>query len=311
MSEIVFIHGIANQQTAGPKAESDWMLALAGGLEIAGFQAVADRLRVPIGVARRIDARMAYYGDLFVRPGEKMGEGDDEPLTAEQKILCEAIALEWLQNAAEQAKDPKTRSDARDELIDLGGPAPGQEQMGARALGRSTVTALCRVPGVARVGFALVSLFVNQTLRQVTKYLTDDLIRETVQERIAKLVTADTRVIVGHSLGSVAAYEAAHRLDRPLPLLLTLGSPLGLPSIVFDRLRPPPSFPSQVGRWVNVADKNDLVAAVPNLAPLFSGAMPGEAVFENWAVDNEDDPHSAEHYLVKQEVGEEMGAALA
>src|SRR6516225_8981118 len=47
-----------------------------------------------------------------------------------------------------------------------------------------------------------------------------------------------------HSLGSVVAYEATQELEHPLPLLITLGSPLGLNTIVYQRLRPqPPSFP--------------------------------------------------------------------
>jgi hypothetical protein len=167
------------------------------------------------------------------------------------------------------------------------------------------------VPGIAHVGFAMVSKFVYPTLNQVTKYLTDDAIRRTVQERISRLVTANTRVIIGHSLGSIAAYEAAHCLRQPLPLLLTLGSPLGLRSIVYDRLQPPANFPVQVRRWVNIADKNDLIAAEPLLEPQFSNNIPEGANFVSGWVDNEDDPHSAEHYLVKQQVGEEVGAAVS
>ena len=80
--------------------------------------------------------------------------------------------------------------------------------------------------------------------------------------------------MIGHSLGSVVAYESAHRLTRPLPLLVTLGSPLGLRTIVNDRLRPPPSFPLQVARWLNVADREDVVAAEPDLRPLFARDAP-------------------------------------
>lgn len=311
MSEVIFIHGIAQQQTAGPKVENDWILALSGGLEIAEFRATADRLRMPIGASERIEARMAYYGDLFVKPGA-MGEGDDEPLTEAQEVLRDEIALEWLEQAAERARAPATKAIAEDELADLGGLDHGREKMGGRATGRKIVAALCRVPGIANVGMALASRFVNRTLNQVTRYLTDDDIRETVQDRIARLVTADTKLIIGHSLGSVAAYEAAHRLDRPLAVLLTLGSPLGLRSIVLERLRPSASFPPAVRRWVNIADPNDFIAAEPDLGPLFAAQMPTAAVFDSgWVVDSEDDPHSAERYLVKRQVGEVVGVALS
>ncbi|MFD8967973.1 hypothetical protein ACFV0C_23770 [Streptomyces sp. NPDC059568] len=48
-------------------------------------------------------------------------------------------------------------------------------------------------------------------------------------------------VIVAHSLGSVIAYEAlcAHP-DWPDLTLVTLGSPLAVRGVVFDRLAPPP-----------------------------------------------------------------------
>jgi alpha-beta hydrolase superfamily lysophospholipase len=44
-------------------------------------------------------------------------------------------------------------------------------------------------------------------LKQVCAYLTDDTRRE-VGERVARCVGDDTRVVVGHSLGSGVAYEA-------------------------------------------------------------------------------------------------------
>jgi hypothetical protein len=51
-------------------------------------------------------------------------------------------------------------------------------------------------------------------------------------------------VLVGHSIDSVVAYEAAHGLEGPLSLLVTLASPLRLQAIVYEGLRPqPPGFP--------------------------------------------------------------------
>jgi hypothetical protein len=120
-----------------------------------------------------------------------------------------------------------------------------------------------------------------------------------------------TRVIVAHSLGSVVAYEACFRLRHSLPLLVTIGSPLGLANVVYQRLRPqPPVFPPLVRRWVNIADRNDVVAAEPDLRRFF-GAVPPEAVFEAVAVTNGKDAHKAESYLTAVEVGRAIGEALA
>jgi len=156
---------------------------------------------------------------------------------------------------------------------------------------------------------AFAERFVVTALVQVTRYLSGELIRALAQQRVLNLVENDTRVIVGHSLGSVVAYESVHRLVQPLPLLLTLGSPLGLRTIVTDRLRPLPSFPPKVGRWVNVADRDDIVAAEPDLRPLFASGMPDSSWFEGAIVDNGSAPHSPVHYLGKIAVGRAVSEA--
>jgi hypothetical protein len=109
----------------------------------------------------------------------------------------------------------------------------------------------------------------------------------------------------------VVAYEAAQRLNAPLPLLITLGSPLGLRTVVYDRVVPqPPSYPPHVRHWVNIADRNDLVAAEPDLRPMF-GQIPTGAVFDGgWTVHNGAKPHQAEFYLTKQQVGGPIGAVF-
>ena len=141
---------------------------------------------------------------------------------------------------------------------------------------------------------------------------TDDAIRGEIQQIVLDKIGDDTRVLLGHSLGSIVAYEVAHRLDRPLPLLVTLGSPLGVETLVLQRLRPPASFPSQVSRWVNVADRDDLVAAEPNLTNLFAVSMPGVADLEgSYTVENGAEPHSAEFYLGKGHIGRPVGQVLS
>ena len=59
--------------------------------------------------------------------------------------------------------------------------------------------------------------------------MTDPVIRAEVQRRIAAGVAENTHVVVGHSLGSVIAYEAlcAHP-EWPVRALVTLGSPPGI-----------------------------------------------------------------------------------
>ena len=91
-----------------------------------------------------------------------------------------------------------------------------------------------------RVGAHVGPLFVGE-LAQVRRYLTDTDVKRAVDARVAEAVGAGTRVVVGHSLGSVVALEhlrlcPANRIE----LLLTLGSPLGLRAI--RQLLPDPGF---------------------------------------------------------------------
>ncbi|MGH8901528.1 MAG: alpha/beta fold hydrolase [Egibacteraceae bacterium] len=154
--------------------------------------------------------------------------------------------------------------------------------------------------------------FVARALTQVTRYLTDEQVRNYALAQVTKLVGSETNVLLGHSLGSVVAYEAAHRLNRPLPLLITLGSPLGLRTIVYERLQPqPPSFPPAVSRWVNLAGRDDFIAAAPDLTALFPSTRRAHTRFEGgWTVDTGAKPHDAAFYLTKQETGRPVGQTL-
>lgn len=80
----------------------------------------------------------------------------------------------------------------------------------------------------------------RRDLLQVTRYLTEDDLRAAAQAKVAALLDEETQLVIGHSLGSVVAWEACQALDRPLPVLITLGSTLGLDNVVYPRLGPQP-----------------------------------------------------------------------
>lgn len=108
----------------------------------------------------------------------------------------------------------------------------------------------------------------------------------------------EPRVLIAHSLGSVVAYEtlwANPELD--VELLITLGSPLGMRNVVFERLLPTPlngrgHRPPNVARWINIADKDDIVAIPPALAGSFTGVDLDLTVNLDWI-----DFHTVEKYL--------------
>lgn len=117
------------------------------------------------------------------------------------------------------------------------------------------------------------------SLWQVPAYLEDwEGSRAAILGRFEDVVSDSTRVIVAHSLGSIIAYEAIHHLGLEIETLVTLGSPIGVPGYVYDRLHPPASVPSSLKRWINVAHPNEPVALVTEIASLFSTKEGGRVV---------------------------------
>ncbi len=109
---------------------------------------------------------------------------------------------------------------------------------------------------------------------------------------------AQARVVIAHSLGSVVTYEAfwAHA-DLQAELLVTLGSPLGMRNVVFERLAPLPvagmgARPPGVKRWINIADKDDIAAIPTELRPVFKGVERDFQCNIDWL-----DFHTVRNYL--------------
>ena len=124
----------------------------------------------------------------------------------------------------------------------------------------------------------LVRLLVTVFCRELHRYLSDPGCRAAARDTVAETI-ADHHpaVVLAHSLGSVVAYEALWaRPDLQVDLLVTLGSPLALPGVVFSRLDPGPSNgrgvrPPGVRRWINIADPGDVIAVPRGLTHYFDG----------------------------------------
>ncbi len=312
MASIVLVHGINHQRETPDLIEAAWLPALAGSVRLAGRPDLADRLWPPRSRPDAIDCRAAYYGGLFRSP-DQMGEGDDlRDLTPEQRDLAKTLSLEWLRRVAERSPSGSADGTQARETLDIAQNPQRAQAMGSGNIWREVLNTLARSSWIAGAGMFLAERYVNTALAQVTRYLTEPAIREQAQKAVLALVDPETRVIIGHSLGSVVVYECAHALNHPLPLLVTLGSPLGLRTIVADRLDPRPSFPREVAAWLNVANREDVVAAEPDLYPLFAHDVPAASRFEGvWFAESGKDPHSAATYLGRSAVGRAVIQALA
>jgi hypothetical protein len=240
---------------------------------------------------------MAFYGDLFRPLGQPLAVGDPRYKATDVQPGFETdLLLAWWAEAARV--EPQIAPPDADTLV----RAPGSVQAALRALSRSRFLA----------GVALRAMIFD--LKQVHFYLSDPDLRARARARVTDLITPETRVVVAHSLGTVVAYEALCALNTTIGhrvrALVTLGSPLGVTNLIFDRLQPPPAG----GRgawpggddlvWTNLADAGDVVALVKDLRVCFGPTVCG---FE---VHNGAHAHDARPYLTDALAGAAIAAAL-
>jgi hypothetical protein len=184
------------------------------------------------------------------------------------------------------------------------------------ALGRSPLWASKALAALSRSRYfaGVADRLLIGNLKQVHSYFSDPGLRVKIQRAVAEKIADDTRLIVAHSLGTVVAYELLCAPDGAASLaFVSLGSPLGLPNLVFDRLRPAPRpvganprghWPARVRTWTNVADAGDVVALVEDLRPLF-----GDDV-RQIRVHNDVHAHDMAPYLTDRMTGGAIAAGL-
>ncbi|WP_406397767.1 hypothetical protein OH805_02515 [Streptomyces sp. NBC_00879] len=106
--------------------------------------------------------------------------------------------------------------------------------------------------------------------------------------------------VVGHSLGSIVAYEVLADEDRDVELFVTLGSPLAITEVQ-DHLAKPPAVPSGVRAWRNASDLRDLVALDHTLRPEYA---PVEKVTDLLVTNDSKNHHGISEYLGNPQVRE-------
>lgn len=238
-ARVVGVHGIGNRQRGTTPGEAAAVLG----------NRWSSALRRGLGQDSGLRAAVAYYAHHLAKDTAQ-GAGDPEHLTEpEQQML-----LHW----ATQLGAP---------------PEVGQGRLAAPA--RAAADWIARKVGLDST---LVRLLVTTFCREVHLYLTDPTRRHAVRDEVADTITAhQPAAVIAHSLGSVVTYETLWtRPHLQIDLLITLGSPLALPDVVFPHLDPAPANgkrrrPPGVRRWINIADPGDFIAIPRGLAPYFDG----------------------------------------
>jgi hypothetical protein len=272
VAQLTGVHGIGKEYLGRNQILDRWTPALADGIE----HAVGRRPHRP-------DLDLAFYGDLFrkaPRPGKGTGTTDND--AAELAALDDEELAELTETVEEIVRPADLAAAAAGVNKSLWLPVPVQVLVGAIER---------RFPPTSGV------LFLGD-LRQVRKYLRDERLKARVQQIMAGAATGTT-VLIAHSLGSVVAYEFLQQSGQSVPLLLTIGSPLGL-RMVRSRLS---AGGPLAARWVNVRDPNDPVTAAGSLRQWYH-------TVEERRAENGADAHCAEHYLSSEAVGQVVTETL-
>ena len=173
------------------------------------------------------------------------------------------------------------------------------------------------------------------TMAEAHRYLHDrrgvaTSIRALLRRALIEAWEAGERVLlIGHSLGSVIAYDTLWELSHSQPeeghveLFMTLGSPLGgrmiSNGLLGAKREGKERYPTNVIRWQNFSARGELTAMHPELKPFFGEMVELGVVeslqditgfFNHFRGDDGLDVHMSYGYLVNRAVAESIAAFL-
>ncbi|MEU4236872.1 hypothetical protein [Actinoplanes sp. NPDC026619] len=237
----------------------NWTAALASGARAAGHALFASRIE-----SGEVATDFVHYADLFV---EDQAQGQGLDLTEDEAEFLVRLITGFVDEQLEECTEP-----AEQELLQHARATltpTGQEQ-GILAPVRwaiNATTSLLALPGLQRAGQWAGSKLLVRDFAQVARYLgRSDELDTRIRRRLHDALDREPDVVIAHSLGSVVAWEALHEHPGRLPLLVTLGSPLAMRTVVWPHLVPrPPATPPGVQQWLNCWDRDDIIVARPRL----------------------------------------------
>lgn len=289
---MIFVHGINQHGKSHKKIREEWLSCLNA--------TYSKHDPNPLAKLSRIEA--AYYGDKL------------EELSS-AKVKDEAIALgaeevsdDFADFAVDALKEMALRMRATEAQIDA--------EVSKTAVAQAVLPHKKLVKAIARVVETISPFRGTLALRllgQAHAYIRNQHAHDEVNKLVRPLFEDDEpAIVVSHSLGTIVAYSllrefSRERRPRQSPLLVTLGSPLGIDSVRrgFEK---PRVKPDNVLRWVNGADPEDFVALRPELNNDNFG--PG---IENYPdIENgHEDPHSICRYLSDPRIARTIAESIS
>jgi hypothetical protein len=239
----MFVHG-RDQQGVNPEdLKAQWMEALHRGANSLGRQ-----------VPDPLDVSFPYYADVLDKytsgipiTSDVEARGDDQ---ADQDFLAFEASV-----ADEMRKGAGINDENVDDLYGSNPQPRGPENW-------RWVQAIVRA--IDKYGFGMSSSTIETFMRDVYLYTNHGGVRNQIDHIVNTLLTEEPTIVIGHSLGSVVAYNILRTDTRKLqvPLFVTVGCPLAIRAIRSQLV--PISFPKPpVDAWNNAFDTRDIVALYP------------------------------------------------
>jgi hypothetical protein len=165
----------------------------------------------------------------------------------------------------------------------------------------------------------LADTVLQRRLPDLGLYYNDEVKRTDLRRRLREaLIRHEGKriMLIAHSMGTIVAYDVLRELGNERPAftishLVTLGSPLGLPHVLFKITREhlTARTPSIVEQWSNFADRRDPVAADTHLADDYDENARGVTVRDQLVLNtyhapgtSKPNPHKIWGYLRAPEV---------
>jgi pimeloyl-ACP methyl ester carboxylesterase len=285
MMRLVLVHGRGQGEGSPDELRNLWLVALGRGLKAAGLPELNPS----------IDVRLPFYGklldDLTMRdpePGTVVARGPDG--------LANRFQGEFVLELAARAgiTDSEISAEVHEEVVARKPENWAWVQAAARTVSK-------RMPWLGEP-------LLRKLTRDVHAYLTRLDVTEAVNKVVGAALDDAPAVVVGHSLGSIVAYWVltSRRDTVTVPLLVTLGSPLGI-DVVKRYLPHPLGRPPSVTRWLNVADVRDPIALYSRLD---RDVFPAEIENLNDLHNPRGNPHGIGGYLADPVVARRITEAL-
>ncbi|MER8565084.1 lipase family protein [Mesorhizobium sp. M0924] len=238
---LMLVHGRSQGGKVPADLEATWMKTLREGLKKAGLE-----------FPNNVEIDFPFYADRlddFVK---------DYELPADPAFMPKGSPVfdEYAAFKAQVVDEMRARLNISDAQVQAeAGDLPAEKGPQNWAWAQAIVRLLDRhLTGVSE---GTIEIF----LRDVFLYSRKAAVRSAINKIVEKSLSADTTVVVGHSLGSVVAYDVLRNASVKPPLFVTVGCPLGIRAIrsALGTL----INPAGTKGWYNAYDTRDVVALYP------------------------------------------------